>query len=75
MALTPILQALLQGQNALLQGVNDMHANIVTTQTVARFHELQSREMQTYVQAELTPMHNGISQVVARVAALEAQDR
>ena len=70
-----ILQALLQGQNALLQGVNEMRANMVTTQTLAKFHELQSREMQTYVQAELVPIHNGFSQVVARVAALEAQDR
>ena len=31
--------------------------------------------MQTYVQAEMIPIHNGIAQVVVRVAALEAQDR
>ena len=45
-----ILQALLQSQNALLQGVNEMLANTATTQTLTRFHELQSREMQTYVE-------------------------
>ena len=47
-----ILQVVLEGKNALLQGVNEMPANMVTTQTPAKFHELQSRDMQTYVQAE-----------------------
>ena len=82
-----VLQALLRGQNALLEGVNEMRANMVTTQTLAKFHELQAREMQTYVQAELLPLHHGLGEVVrtvneasaassnqaARIAVLESQ--
>ena len=48
-----VLKALLDGQCALLQGVNDLRANVVTRQQLQTFHDLQATEMRTYVQAEL----------------------
>ena len=53
-----VFKALLDGQAALLQGVNDIRANVVTRQQLQAFHELQSTEMRFYVQAELAPIQN-----------------
>ena len=57
-----VFKALLDGQAALLHGVNDIRANVVTRQQLQAFHELQSTEMRTYVQAELAPIHNLLRQ-------------
>ena len=53
-----MFKALLDGQAALLQGVNDLRTNVVTRQQLQAFYELQSKEMRTYVQAELAAIHN-----------------
>ena len=60
-----VLKALLDGQSALLQGVNDIRANAVTRQQLQAFHGLQATEMRTYVQAELAPVHNILGQYSA----------
>ena len=65
-----VFKALLDGQAALLQGVNDLRANAVTRQHLHVFQELQSREMRTYVQAELAPIHNALRQQSAHVGAM-----
>ena len=58
---------------AILQGVNDLHANAVTRQTLTQFFEFQYVEMRTRVQAELTPIHHSIRAVEATVGQLEAR--
>ena len=65
-----VFKALLDGQAALLQGVNDIRANVVTRQQLHAFHELQSTEMRTYVQAELAPIHNHLRQQSAHVGVM-----
>ena len=62
-----MLKALLDGQSALLQGVNDLRTNVVTRKQLQEFHELQASEMRTYVQAELEPIHNTLRQYSAHV--------
>ena len=62
-----VFKAFLDCQAALLQGVNDIRANVVTRQQLHAFHELQNTEMRTYVQAELTPIHNILRQHSAHV--------
>ena len=57
-----VFQAILDGQAALLQGVNELRANAVTKQHLQTFHALQSQEMRTYVQAELAPVHAGFKE-------------
>ena len=58
-----VFQAILDGQAALLQGVNELRANAVTKQHLQTFHALQSQEMRTYVQAELAPVHAGFKEL------------
>ena len=77
-----VLQALLEGQAALLQGVNDLRVNVVTRHQLHTFQQLQSQEMRTYVQAELTPILSAFSQmssqvglIADRMSRLEARDR
>ena len=65
-----VFKALLDGQAALLQGVNDIRANVVTRQQLQAFHELQSTEMRTHVQAELAPIHNHLRQQSAQVEVM-----
>ena len=65
-----VLKALLDGQSALLQGVNDIRANAVTRQQLQAFHDLQATEMRTYVQAELAPVHNTLRQYSADVGSV-----
>ena len=64
------VKALLDGQSALLQGVNDIRANVVTRQQLQAFHDLQATEMRTYVQAELAPVHNTLRQYSADVGSM-----
>ena len=68
-----VFKALLEGQAALLQGVNDIRANAVTRQQLQAFHKLQSTEMRTYVQAELVPIHRDLQSQAAHVDALSAE--
>ena len=77
-----VLQALLEGQAALLQGVKDLRANVVTPDQLQTFQQLQSQEMRTYVQAEFSPVHSAFSQmssqvglIADRMSRLEARDR
>ena len=63
-------QALLEGQTALLQGANELRANVVTKEHLQKFQSLQSQAMQTYVQAELTPVHASFSELSSQVGAL-----
>ena len=64
------LQALLAGQAALLHGVNDLRANVVTRHQLQAFHELQTTEMRTYVQAELVPVHETFNQFSAQMGLI-----
>ncbi len=66
----PALQALLDGQAALIKGVNELRANVVTRDALAKFYELQSQEMQTFVLAETAPLHSGLSRVASDVTLL-----
>ena len=65
-----VLQALLEGQSALLQGVNELRANVVTKDHLRTFQALQSQAMHTYVQTELTPVHASFSELSSQVGAL-----
>ena len=65
-----VIKALLDGQSALLQGVNDLRANVVTRKQLQEFHELQASEMRTYVQAELEPIHNTLRHHSAHVGSI-----
>ena len=65
-----VLKALLDGQSALLQSVNDIRANVVTRQQLQAFHDMQATEMRTYVQAELAPIHNALRHQSAHVGAM-----
>ena len=75
-----VLQALLAGQCSLLQGMNDLRANVVTRQQLQAFHDLQATEMCAYAQAELSPIHNTVRQhsanagsMVERIARVESR--
>ena len=65
-----VLKAILDGQAALLQGVNDLRANVVTRHQLQAFHDLQTTEMRTYVQAELVPVHESFGQVSAQIGSI-----
>ena len=65
-----VFKAFLDDQAALLQGVNDLRANVVTRQQLHVFQELQSPEMRTYVQAELVPIHTALRQQSAHAGAM-----
>ena len=65
-----MFKALLDGQAALLQGVNGLRANVVTRQQLHGFQKLQNQEMRTHVQAELSPMHTALRQQSAHVGAM-----
>ena len=69
----PAIQAILEGQSALLKGVNELRANVVTRDALSQFYELQSEEMKVFVLAETAPLHSGLNRVASEVTAL-AQD-
>ena len=64
-----VLQALLEGQSALIQGDNELRANAVTKEHLRTFQNLQAQAMHTYVQAELTPVHASINELSSQVGA------
>ncbi len=59
----PTMKVLLDGQAALLRGVNELRSTVVTRDALAHFYELQSQEMQTYVSAETAPLHNAVGRL------------
>ncbi len=59
----PTMKVLLDGQAALLRGVNELRSTVVTRDALAHFYELQSQEMQTYVSAETAPLHDAVGRL------------
>ncbi len=59
----PTMKMLLDGQAALLRGVNELRSTVVTRDALAHFYELQSQEMQTYVSAETAPLHDAVGRL------------
>ena len=66
----PTLQALLDGQQALLRGVNELRSSVVTRDSLTQFYQLQRDEMQTFVAAETAPLHSGLARVAGDVELL-----
>ena len=66
-----VLKVTLQNVTALIHGMHEMRASAVTRQTLTEFHQLQSNEMQTYVQAGAAPLHRGMQQFMQHVSQLE----
>ena len=64
-----VLQALLEGQSALIQGVNELRANAVTKEHLRTFQTLQAQAMHTYVQAELALVHASMNELSSQVGA------
>ena len=65
-----ILKALLEGHAALIQGVNDLRANVVTRRQLQAFQELQTMELPTYVQAELVPAHETFIRISTHLGSI-----
>ena len=69
----PALQAILDGQQALLMGMNELRTNVVTRQNLAELYKLQRDELQTFVAAETEQLHSGLGQVAGEMQKI-AQD-
>ena len=68
-----VLKARVEGVTVLVHGINEMRATAVTRQTLTEFYELQSHEMQVYVQAKSVPLHHSIQHIIQNMGQLESR--
>ena len=72
-AIDPTLKAILDGQQALLNSVNELKSAVVTGEHLSQFHKLQKAEMQTYVAAEKSHLHSTVHSLAEDVTSLRTQ--
>ena len=58
---------------AIIDGVKEFRSDAVTRQALFQYYALQTNEMRTHVQAELVPIHDGISEVPDLCVQLETR--